>query len=270
MTTRHPFRFGAVAAVRGPATLWADTARQLEHDGYSTLLVPDTLWTPSPFLVLTAAAAATTTLRLGTWVIAAPLRRPAEVVRETKTLQELSAGRFELGIGAGRPGGERDAEALGVLWGRGGERVTQVEATLTAVRTGVDPAPAIVIAGNGDRMLGIAGRFATTLALPSPPTADMAAITVQTDRARSIAGDLELALQITGVGDDIPEWLRRQMGLTPDGLRDAGAAAMLSGDVGRDADALERLRDQTGVSYFTVPGDLAGRLATLVERLAGS
>ena len=267
---RHPFRFGAVAALRGPANVWADGARELEDAGYSTLLVPDTLWTPSPFQVLAAAAAATTTLRLGTWVIAAPLRRPAEVVRETKTLQELSSGRLELGIGAGRPGGERDAAALGLAWGRAGERVTQVEATLTAVRTDVDPAPAIVIAGNGDRMLGIAGRFANTLALPAPPTADIAAITAQADRARSLAGDLELALQITGVGDDIPEWLRRQMGLTPEGLRDSGAAAMLSGDVDRDADTLERLRDQTGVSYFTVPGDLAARLAPLVARLTGS
>ena len=115
--TRRAFRFGAVEALRGPAAVWADGARRLEDDGYATLLTPDTLWTPSPFLALAAAAAATTTLGLGTWVIASPLRRPAEVVREVETLQELSGGRFELGIGAGRPGGEQDAEALGAPWG---------------------------------------------------------------------------------------------------------------------------------------------------------
>src|SRR4051812_37483467 len=109
MTSRRPFRFGVVAGMGGPAAAWADRARGFEEEGYSTLLVPDTLWTPSPFLALAAAAAGTSTLRLGTWVIASPFRRPAEVVRETKTLQELSGGRFELGIGAGRPGGERDA-----------------------------------------------------------------------------------------------------------------------------------------------------------------
>ena len=269
MTTRRPFRFGAVAGIRGSASAWADEARRLENEGYSTLLVPDTLWTPSPFLVLAAAAAATDTLRLGTWVLASPLRRPAEVVRETKTLQELSGGRFELGIGAGRPGGERDAEALGVPWGSPGSRVTQLEAALTAVRDGVEPAPGILIAGSGDRMLGIAGRLADTVALPTPPAADLATIVALTDRVRSIAGDVELALQLTGVGDDIPDWLRHRQGLTPGGLRDAGSATMLSGDVDRDVVALEELRAATGVSYLTVPGELAPRFAPLVARAAG-
>lgn len=265
---RRPFRFGAVAGIRGAATAWADEARRLQDAGYSTLIVPDTLWTPSPFLVLAAAAAGATTLRLGTWVIASPLRSPAEVVRETKSLQELSGGRFELGIGAGRPGGERDAERLGVEWGTPGRRVTRVEETLAAVRAGVDPVPSIVVAGSGDRMLGIARRMADTIALPLPPTADLGAVGSLTERVRTLAGDLELALQLAGVGDEIPEWLRRQQGLTPEGLREARAAAMLSGDLERDADALEQLRESTGVSYITVPGDFASRLAPLVERLA--
>src|SRR6478735_10997560 len=139
--TRRPFRFGAVEALRGPATVWTEAARRLEGDGFATLLTPDTLWTPSPFVALAAVAAGTTTLRLGTWVIASPLRRPAEVVREAKTLQELSSGRFELGIGAGRPGGERDAETLGVEWGSPGRRVGRVAETLAAVHAGVDPVP---------------------------------------------------------------------------------------------------------------------------------
>ena len=267
--TRRAFRFGAVEALRGPAAVWADGARRLEDDGYATLLTPDTLWTPSPFLALAAAASATTTLRLGTWVIASPLRRPAEVVREVKTLQELSGGRFELGIGAGRPGGEHDAEALGVPWGTPGERVTQVEAVLTAVRVGSNPALRVVLAGSGDRMLRIAGRLADTLALAVPPTADLATITGHTDRVRTATGDLELALQITGIGDDIPGWLRDRQGLTPEGLREAGAAAMLSGDLDRDAEALTQLRETTGVSYLTVPGELARQLAPLVRLLSG-
>ncbi|GAA1942647.1 TIGR03621 family F420-dependent LLM class oxidoreductase [Microbacterium deminutum] len=259
-----------MAGVRGPASAWTDGARRLEDDGYSTLLVPDTLWTPSPFLVLAAVAAATTNLRLGTWVIASALRRPAEVVREVKTLQELSAGRVELGIGAGRPGGERDAEALGVEWGSAGARVTQVEATVTAVRGGIDPVPRIVIAGSGDRMLGIAARMADTLALPTPPTADLATLAALAERARVHAGDIELAVQLTGVGDDIPAWLRHQQGLTPDGLREAGSATMLSGDVDRDADALAELREATGISYLTVPGELTPRVGPLVARVSGS
>lgn len=269
-TTRRPFRFGAVTSLRGPASAWADEARWLEDAGYATILVPDTLWTPSPFLALSAAAAGTSALRLGTWVIASPLRSPAEVVREAKTLQDLSAGRFELGIGAGRPGGERDAEALGVEWGTPGARVTQVEATLDAVRSGIDPGPRIVIAGSGDRMLGIAGRLADTLALPTPPSADLATLVAAADRAHSLGGDLELALALTGVGDEIPSWLRHQQGLTPDGLRDAGSATMLTGDLDRDAATLEELREATGVSYLTAPGELTRQLAPLVARVSGA
>ena len=267
--TRRPFRFGSVTSLRGTASEWADEARRLEGAGYATILVPDTLWTPSPFLALTAAAAGTTTLRLGTWVIASALRRPAEVVREAKTLQDLSGGRLELGIGAGRPGGERDAEVLGVEWGSAGTRVTQVEATLTAVRSGIEPVPGIVIAGSGDRMLGIAGRLADTLALPTSPMADLATIAAAADRARARAGDLELAIQVTGVGDVISEWLRRQQGLTPEGLRQQGAEMLLSGDTERDIELLERLREETGISYFTVPGELATELESLVARMSG-
>ena len=268
--SHRPFRFGAVLSVRGNARTWADAARELEASGYSTVLVPDTLWTPSPFLALSAVAAATTTLRLGTWVLTAPLRRPAGVVRETKTLQALSDGRFELGIGAGRPGGERDAESLGVEWGSPKERVDRVEATIAAVRSEVEPAPDIVIAGQGDRMLRLAGRTAKTLALPTSPAVDAAELGALVHRVHAVAGtELELALQITGVGDEVPGWLRDQAGLTPERLRAAGAVMMMTGDPETDAAALERLRADTGVSYLTVPGEFAKRLAPLVARLAG-
>ena len=269
-TPPRPFRFGAIHSHRGDARAWADSAIELETLGYSTLLVPDTLWTPSPFLVLTAAATNTSTLRLGTWVLSAPLRRPAEVVRETRTLQELSGGRFELGIGAGRPGGDAGAAALGAEWGSPRQRVDHVQEVVTAVRAQVDPAPDIVIAGQGERMLRIAGAAASTLALPVSPDTNLDQLAALTDRVMTIAGDgLELSLSVTGVGDDIPDWLRKQLGLTPEGLRRSGAVALLSGDVDRDADSLTRLRDRTGVSYLTVSAEFAARLAPLVARLAG-
>jgi alkanesulfonate monooxygenase SsuD/methylene tetrahydromethanopterin reductase-like flavin-dependent oxidoreductase (luciferase family) len=262
----HPFRFGAVTAVDGDAATWASAARSLEEAGYATLLVPDTLWTPSPFLALTAAASATTTLRLGTWVLSAPLRRPAEVVREAATLQRLSDGRLELGVGAGRPGGERDAATLGATWGAPGERVGRVEQTLEAVAAGVDPVPRLVVAAAGDRMLRIAARLAQTVALPASPTADLDAVADLADRARTAGAHLELALQIVAIGDAMPGFLRGQ-GLTPDGL--SGAAAALSGDLDRDVDAVHALRERTGVSYLTVPGELAAAASPLVAALAG-
>ena len=52
---------------------WADRARSIEQQGWTSLLVPDTRWTPSPFPALAVAAAVTSVLRVRTWVIAAPL-----------------------------------------------------------------------------------------------------------------------------------------------------------------------------------------------------
>jgi len=265
------FRFGVVTGAHGDARAWSETARRVEGDGFSAVLVPDTLYTPSPFLVLAVAAAATTTLHLGTWVLAAPLRSPAATVREVRTLVELSGGRFELGLGAGRPQGETDAVALGVPWGSGRERVDQVEATIAAVRAALGDDLPLTLAAGGDRMMRIAGREAHTVALPLPPHADLAAVTAVAGRMRAATvpdrPPVELSLQIAGVGDAVPEWLRRSAGLTPESLREAGAVAALSGDVTRDADALRALREATGVSFFTVPDELAPAVAPLVAEL---
>jgi len=267
------FRFGVVTGAHGDARSWSETARGLEDAGYSVLLVPDTLFTPSPFLVLAAAAAATERLRLGTWVLAAPLRSPAATVREIRTLLELSGGRFELGLGAGRPQGERDALTLGVPWGSGRERVDQVEAAIEAVRGELGDEPPLTLAAAGPRMMRLAGRHAATVALPLPPHADLAAVTEVAARVRAATPEwrapLELSLQITGIGDAVPAWLRRSAGLTPESLRDAGAVAYLSGDADRDADALRTLRDATGVSFLTVPQELAAHVAPLVAALSG-
>ncbi len=267
------FRFGAVTAVRGDTRAWGEESRRLEGAGFSILLVPDTLWTPSPFLALTAAAAATTTLRLGTWVLSAPLRSAPVVVRDTRTLAELAGARFELGIGAGRPGGERDAEALGIPWGTARERVDRVEATVAAVRGALGDGLPITLAASGDRMLRLAGRHAQGVALPLAPTATVDDVRAVADRVRAAtAADrppLELSLSVAGVGDDVPEWMRRNAGVTPESLREAGAVALLSGDVARDVDALLALREETGVSFLTMSAEFADRLSPLVEALSG-
>ena len=105
----------ALVAVPGESGRgWADHARAIEQQVWSSLLVPDTLWTASPFPAL-AVAAGVSALRVRTWVIAAPLRSPVAVVRESSALQMLSDGRFELGIGSGRPDAERDAARLASL-----------------------------------------------------------------------------------------------------------------------------------------------------------
>lgn len=267
------FRFGVVSGAHGDARAWGETARRLETRGYSALLIPDTLFTPSPFLALTAAAAATTTLHMGTWVLSAPLRTPAQTVRETRTIAELSNGRFELGIGAGRPQGDGDAATLGVAWGSPRERVDRVQATLEAVKVAFGDEVPITLAASGNRMLRLAREHARTVALPLNPTALMSDVEAAVERLRAASVSdrplPELALQISGVGDDVPEWLRHNAGATPEALRDAGAVGLLSGDASRDADALVALREKTGVSFITISDEFSERLAPLVAALSG-
>ena len=185
MNKERRFRFGAVAGFGRSGQEWAANARHIEQLGFSTLLCPDGTGTFAPFQALSAAAAVTSTLRLGTYVLASPLRTPGEVAWESASLDVLSGGRFELGLGAGRPDAERDAARLGVPFGTPGERIDRIEQTLQAVRTrfarsdeasrydavrGVQqPQPAVLVAGNGPRMLDLAARAADTLALGLPP-----------------------------------------------------------------------------------------------------
>jgi hypothetical protein len=79
MTGQRRFRFGAVAGFGRSGQEWAANAHHIEQLGFSTLLCPDGTGTFAPFQALSAAAAATSTLRLGTYVLASPLRTPGEV-----------------------------------------------------------------------------------------------------------------------------------------------------------------------------------------------
>ncbi|MEV0103608.1 LLM class flavin-dependent oxidoreductase, partial [Nocardia sp. NPDC050789] len=130
--------FGIVIAPRSGAT-WIEAVQTAERQGYGTVLLPDTLYTPSPFPALAAAAAVTTTLRLRPNVLAAPMRSAAATVRETAALQLLSDGRFELGLGTGRPDAAAEAEKLGVAFGSAAQRRAQLVEVARAVRAEVTP-----------------------------------------------------------------------------------------------------------------------------------
>src|SRR5436190_13168093 len=99
----HLFRFGVTNAFVGDQASWTMAARRAEALGYSTLLLPDTTRTPAPLPALAAAAAVTTSLRVGSWVLCDPFRNPRLLAWEVASMQALCGGRFELGIGAGRP-----------------------------------------------------------------------------------------------------------------------------------------------------------------------
>ena len=102
MQARRAFRFG-VACARGRSRHdWREKAQKAEQLGYATFLVPDHLQDQlAPVPALLAAADATTTIRIGSHVFANDLRHPVMLAKEAATLDLLSDGRFELGLGAG-------------------------------------------------------------------------------------------------------------------------------------------------------------------------
>src|SRR5579864_8822736 len=131
----RPFRFGVVAPLRTDLPTWRDRVRRIADVGYSTLLMPDVpQWQPAPGPTLAFAAALASSLRVGTWVYASPLRPPWMMAWEAHSLSVLTEGRFEMGIGTGRPGIEDELSQRGVPVLRPGERLAQMRETVTALR----------------------------------------------------------------------------------------------------------------------------------------
>src|SRR6266566_1116475 len=128
-----PFRFGVnVGRVRSRAE-WAETARKIEQLGYSVLTVPDhlaDLFAPMPAVL--SAAEATKHLRVGTNVLNNDLRHPVLVAREAATVDVLTDGRLQLGLGAGSIRAEYEQVGLG--FDRGAVRVERLAEAVTIVK----------------------------------------------------------------------------------------------------------------------------------------
>src|SRR5215475_11052596 len=130
----RPFRFGVVAPLTSDLPTWRDRVRRIADSGYSTLLMPDVPhWQPAPGPTV-AVAAALADLRVGTWVYASPLRVPWSTAWEAHSLSVLTDGRFEMGIGTGRPGIEDELRELGLPVVPPSERLAQVRETVMALR----------------------------------------------------------------------------------------------------------------------------------------
>jgi probable F420-dependent oxidoreductase len=102
MAHARRFRFAADLHQTLPGRSWTDTVREVEGMGYSTVFVPDHFDEgPGPIAAMAAAAAVTTTLNVGTLVLDCDFRHPAVLARELATIDLMSEGRLELGLGAG-------------------------------------------------------------------------------------------------------------------------------------------------------------------------
>jgi alkanesulfonate monooxygenase SsuD/methylene tetrahydromethanopterin reductase-like flavin-dependent oxidoreductase (luciferase family) len=266
----HPFRFGLVAGPRGAGEQWVATARRGFDLGFGTLLVPDVLGLHAPMPALATAAAAVPGLRVGSFVLAAPHRSPRAAAWEGHSMSVLTEGRFEFGIGTGRPDARGEAEQLGRPWGTGAYRLEQMKQTVAQLRAldGDGRTPVLVAAG-GPRALAFAAAEADIVTLAAPPATPRREVQAMADRLQEMADPRkpELLLNVFAVGAEIPPGMARFLGdLTnlPD-----DTLALLRGTPQQMADELRRRRDAMGVSYVAVPEQFAEPFAPVAELLAG-
>ena len=297
--SKRPFRFGVGAGQARSAEEWIAKARRAESLGFSSFLIPDTLGqTFAPLPALAVAAAATHSIHIGTYVLANDYRNPVLVARECATLDFLSGGRFELGLGAGRPGVEEDCRKLGIPFDSGGVRVDRLAEALGLIKAilsgqaadapgphyavaGADvfpqpaqqPRPPILVAASGKRLLALAAREADIIALAVPPLEGQAALKEKIDWLRESAGDrfpqLELNSNLTAVGQQLPEWIAKRMNITIQQLIEADSPSALTGDVDKMCQQLLERREMLGASYITAGDMFMDALAPVIERLAG-
>jgi probable F420-dependent oxidoreductase len=288
-----PFRFGVTAPGANDGADWREQARRVEGLGFDVLTVADhiaELW--SPFSALAAAAEATTRLRVGTLVLNNDFRHPAIVAREAATLDALSGGRFELGLGAGhsRP----EYEAIGLPFDPAGVRVARLAESVHVVRRlfrgeavsfagehytlrehALFPVPAaaprILVGGNGRRLLELAAREADIVGFTGigrtladgqrGETTGFAAERVDERVAlvRQAAGDRFSALELHALVQAVVETDDREAGAQRVGQRTGltaeevlGSPFLLVGSPAQMGDDLRYRRERFGISYYSV------------------
>lgn len=267
--TGRRFRFGVVTPVRTDLSTWRDRVRRIADSGYSTLLMPDVpQWQPAPAPTL-AVAAAIADLRVGTWVYASPLRPAWHTAWEAHSMSVLTEGRFELGIGTGRPGIEDELRALGLPVAPPSERLAQVREAVTRLRDldGPDQHTPVVMAVRGPKAQAMAAELADTVTFALMPGEDRAAIT-QVVRDFRPTRDVELSQHVAVIGDKVAPFMA-----PPDtdtaALHAADSLAVLPADPAAAVEEIQRRREELGFSYFVFGADFAETFAPVVAELTG-
>lgn len=309
METTHRFRFGTQIAREVGQSDAIETARRVEALGYSTFLVPDHLGRNrlDPIVAMTLAAEATTTLRVGSLVLNNDLRHPVVLAHAAASLDVISGGRLELGIGAGWSRDEYTQ--AGIRFDSGPVRISRLAESLDILkayftretvtfsgehysvsdlpalpRTVQSPHPPLHLGGGGKRVLSVAGRLADIVglhvtSLPNGPdwtTATHEAMEGKLAWLREAAGErfprLELSQIVFNVTvtDDRREAARRaaqRFGMTEE--QALASPYLLIGSVEQICDDLRARRERYGISYIVVPEVFLEPFAPVVTRLAG-
>lgn len=315
MSEAHKFRFGIKFQALTRAEI-LEQARQAEDLGYSSLTVSDHVSGPrlGPIATLAALAALDSKLNLTSAVFGNDFRHPAFLANEAVTIDLISNGRLELGIGTGW--WEPDYTQTGLVFDPPGTRVNRlIEAihilkglfsgqkfsfegqyyTISNLELMPKPnrQPPLLIGGGGKRMLSLAGREADIVSvnpLSKDGTMDLeaffaTAFAQKVAWVREAAGErfqaLELqcmcfGLTVTDGGQQqaAENWATeaaRAFKVPPElKIKDIlESPYILIGDVDQLIDKLQMIREQYGVSYFTIPSSSVETFGPVVARLAG-
>ena len=305
--TARPLRFGVSTSSTSDRNEWRQRARQFEGLGFDTLVVADHLGgVLAPMTALLAAAEATERLRIGTFVLDNDFWSPLLLAREAVTLDLLSGGRLELGLGAGHA--REEYEAAGLRYDPPATRVARLAETVPLLRrlldgetvdhegphvtlrqasVGIPAAQAripLLVGGNGNGVLATAATHADTVGLVGFTSGTgrrqtnlshftWAGLDERIAHVRRAAGpradalELNVLVQMVRVG--ARDALAAEVGAAfhqPAELILDSPFVML-GDTAAMVDHVERLR-AAGVSYVVAFAERgAAELAPVIERL---
>jgi probable F420-dependent oxidoreductase len=301
----------------GSASAWTAELRRIEDLGFTSVTISEHLtrgWVMEPVVAMTAALQATTTLRVLSLVLSNDYRHPVLLHKALATLDVLSDGRLEIGLGAGwmpsdyeaagiplDPPGvriDRLAESVDILKGLFGPRpltyhgkhyqITDLDGLPKPVQT---PHPPLLIGGGSRRVLELAGAVADIVGINASMrgrtgpgsalldlTEERVAAKLSTVRAaaRAVGRDPAelryqtqiLSLRVTDVPGARP-WTSSLAADVTDPAVLAASPAVLHGSVGYCVETLQRRREQLGLDYIKLGGDLTAA-AAIVARLAGT
>ena len=293
----RPFRFGVLGeSVRSAAEL-VNAARRAEIAGYATFLIRDHFIEEplghqlAPIAALATVAAATKTLRVGSLVICNDYRHPVVLAKEVATLDVLSGGRFELGLGAGfsRP----EYEAAGLPFDPPGVRVDRFAEALQVFKglfdaepftfsgrfytvTKLDsfpkpvqrPHPPILVGAGGRRMLSIAAREANIIGIQTAAPGNPLAISNRS-AGRRIGSDPS-GLLAESIAEKIG-WIRHEAGARFDAIELSIVSSVVIAENRREAaERLMRQREWDGISVDRVlemPSIFIGSVDQIVNEM---
>jgi alkanesulfonate monooxygenase SsuD/methylene tetrahydromethanopterin reductase-like flavin-dependent oxidoreductase (luciferase family) len=250
--------------------IWREEVRRIADHGYSTVLMPDVPgWQPAPGPAL-AVAASLTNLRVGTWVYASPLRPASTLAWEAHSMSVLTDGRFDLGIGTGRPGLEELLRELGLPILTAGQRVTRIQDAVALLREydGPDRHTPVVMAVRGPRARALAAEVADMVTFVMSPD-DRRDEVVQMARDLRAVRDIPVALHVSVVGETVAPFMASP-DTDPATLRAADSLAILPANPAAAIEEIQRCREEIGASYVVIGSNSADALAPVVARLAGT